>query len=340
VVLATGITTGVILLINNQNQPQPEQPPQQEQTEPKQEQKSPEEQKLEKLIGCLPLDESEKAQVMDLIRQEKPEETNALLNEFTKQKFPDKIESSVPKEADFNHLSKESKENRDTLFQYYEIMPDLTLSLVKPQKGGVYPQSKELWAKVTKVVPESLIKKVDYFVPMISFSGTAGAVTNKGDKTYIYLTNLILINDHIIFHEFGHVISFYKDQRDASRENPNYGKIQEYGFYENAYIPAFYNKFWGDDFYQDYELSCEANQLMLFILRHESEFGTKYAGTHFDDDFAECFARFMVGDEDKTFSTQTETQQAKVKFFEDYPELVALKQEAQDMKNQANHAQS
>ncbi|GHV29792.1 hypothetical protein FACS189481_3120 [Clostridia bacterium] len=85
-------------------------------------------------------------------------------------------------------------------------------------------------------------------------------------------------------------------------------------FKENSYMKKFY-----DQFYKyTYDDQCADKEGYLFYLRHRNEFVSLYAATHYSDDFAESFACFIIAD-------RTPNGREKIKFFEQFPELIELR---------------
>jgi hypothetical protein len=119
-----------------------------------------------------------------------------------------------------------------------------------------------------------------------------------------------------LIHEFGHIITLNKDQIDVVELDKNGLDITK-TYKENSYLKDFYNSFW-IDIYDDYK-SYDNND---FYNKYEDQFVTDYAAVNIDEDIAESFRIYIFGIETKKDSIASK----KIEFFNNYPELVQLKE--------------
>ncbi len=150
----------------------------------------------------------------------------------------------------------------------------------------------------------------------------------------IYLTNTLM-------HEFGHLLTLNTDQLKVTdsyfysgeqglKSCPQYAAPDGCSTPE-AYINLFYQRFWTKIYTEWFENVEQANGgefdweiVTAFYNRYPDQFISEYAASHPQEDIAESFATFVLNPKPKgnTIADQ------KVKFFYEFPELVALRQYA------------
>lgn len=149
---------------------------------------------------------------------------------------------------------------------------------------------------------------------------------------------------HTVIHEFAHILTLEDGQvppdTSLSREQIEEGVESEVAescvtFYSgegcalsNSYINQFFSKFWADVYYNEFQdvewaetdEEYEDNLYEFYNARQEW-FVTEYAATNPGEDIAESFAYFVLQDK----PTGNSIAEQKVRFFYDYPTLVAMR---------------
>lgn len=133
------------------------------------------------------------------------------------------------------------------------------------------------------------------------------AIDEKGNFTQDGLETLI--------HEFGHIVTLNIAQINSDELNNEIVDITK-SYKDGSYLNDFYNQFW-KDIYEDYSNYNNGD----FYKKYKDQFVTDYAATHIDEDIAESFRVYVfdIETKDNTVASQ------KVNFFNNYPELVQLK---------------
>ena len=148
---------------------------------------------------------------------------------------------------------------------------------------------------------------------------------------------------YTLVHEFAHLLTLGPDQvipSDAIFENPGDEKIwrSEYEACEtyfpgegcsvpDAYIDAFYTRFW-DDIYREWlriqretDEETYVERIDEFYEVYQDRFVTDYAVTNPEEDIAESFTFFVLTRKPNADKISDQ----KILFFYDYPELVSLR---------------
>ncbi|QAV69931.1 hypothetical protein ESZ53_05475 [Salinibacterium sp. UTAS2018] len=89
--------------------------------------------------------------------------------------------------------------------------------------------------------------------------------------------------------------------------------------FDDSYLFAYYSEFWPDFSLDDLEAETEEDKEERYT---PEEFVTDYAATIPSEDAAEVFAEWVLADELPNGDTIVDE---KLRFFEDYPELVELR---------------
>ena len=149
---------------------------------------------------------------------------------------------------------------------------------------------------------------------------------------------------HTVIHEFVHILTLEDDQvppdTSLSPEEIEEGVESEVAqacatFYtgegcalSNSYVNQFFNKFWADVYYNEFQDVEWAetdeeyeDNLYEFYEAREDWFVTEYAATNPGEDIAESFTYFVLQDR----PTGNSIADQKVRFFYDYPTLVAIR---------------
>lgn len=232
---------------------------------------------------------------------------------------------------------------------------DLQLAGLNDSQSSNQARHQEIWEFLRRVLPPTLLKSdvreyhiftdgteevLAYVSPLandntkwligidIADAGTSGKV-NTPDFV------------HTTIHEFAHILTLENDQvpPDNSQTAEN-GEESDVAlacttFYtgegcalSNAYINQFFTKFWADLYYNEFQDIQWAEtdeeyeeKLIEFYDNYSDQFVTEYAATNPGEDIAESFTHFVLQDK----PTGNSIADQKVRFFYDYPSLVAIR---------------
>ncbi len=298
---------------------------------------SEEERIYKELIGNLTdvINDSEKAQIQTLIKKLIDIENQG---DDKTQKVP--VYKEIIEILDAVTLRAHSAEDLETYKKYYDATQDVTNGLIiseqyqyeiisdgsiaalTPVNASQLEQHKQLWEKTKTIIPFNLLTGIKYFVPFTppkkeSYAGGFMQPIDFSAKPYEWSLGIATIADekilpYIFIHEYGHYISLkdttLKFTDDFANLTADDGElIQNFLIGCNGHIAE--------------ELDhIDKNKHYLFYARHKDDFVSKYAASNSLDDFAESFAHFVMGS-----TYDSEILKKKMKFFEDRPELVNMK---------------
>ncbi|MDR2817590.1 MAG: hypothetical protein LBB04_02615 [Oscillospiraceae bacterium] len=288
-------------------------------------------------------------------------ELDELLNQYTLAKMPQtesnllaiKIAKGAMKDYKTAHSGKiTSDEYAISMIgiSSYKIVDGVRIEKIADRNKDLAVEfEKEInkaWENIKKILPLSALKKITYFEPFVEpkrekeegtetpVAGQTGGFINfvGGQAESILGINLRLrdpdlsVLSYVLCHEYGHVISLNSSQRDSKIGEDQTLEYQtpyeQMQFKENSYMKKFYDRFYK----YVYDDQCADKEGYLFYLRHQSEFVSVYAASHYDDDFAESFAFFVVGEEAGFLTGEDRGNgREKIKFFEQFQELVELR---------------
>ncbi len=341
--------------VNNENIPVTE--PEVEVSNQAENQESEKEIMYDKLVGCLSLSSDEKNSVFDKVGKiidiknsnNNPKNGDLdilnnsihdLLNRYTKEKI-------VPNENNIDDIKKYMgifKKMHDNNINEYtpaaqikesclydiingeEIRKNTNSDIGLGNSSEFETKSIETWKYIKKILPKEALKNIDCLQTLSTTKKNNGAVGGgliQKDGKYILSVNVSLdptYLPYILYHEYGHYLSLNESQVDSANNwdyNQTYDAVK---FKSNSYMKKFYDKFYKYT-YNDMLLDASG---YLFYLRHKDEFVGIYAASHYYDDFAESFACFIS-------NNYTEEGKEKIEFFNDFPEIVELKNEIQRM---------
>ncbi|MEA4987495.1 MAG: hypothetical protein VB095_05500 [Anaerovorax sp.] len=219
----------------------------------------------------------------------------------------------------------------------YRIQKDYSIIYENGSKSGLndlnLEKQKEMgshWNEIKSILPESKLNQFKYFA--VTSDGEWGTcayvmrIDKTGEDWCISIDPADKIDDglfpYTIVHEYAHYLSLNNNQVEYYESDVSY-PMDMYWDYEciakkDSYLQAYYKQFW-KPIYMDW-LSDPEN--VYFYSRHHNEFPTEYAATDCSEDFAESFAGYVF--EEKAKSSQLKD---KYDFFNQYPELVELKNE-------------
>ncbi|KXL52932.1 hypothetical protein CLNEO_14740 [Anaerotignum neopropionicum] len=185
----------------------------------------------------------------------------------------------------------------------------------------------QIWEETTAILPKEMFTNFKYFV--VAGDGEYGVlayVTKLGSENEVWsmAVDWADIKDdgfypYTVVHEMAHYITLNDNQLKYDKGSGY--PIDRYTEWmcvakEDSYIQAYYNLFWRDiiiDWYVNPENP-------YFFFRHQSEFVSSYASTDCAEDMAESFAAYVLLEK-----ASTPEAQAKLDFFDSYPELKAIK---------------
>jgi hypothetical protein len=209
----------------------------------------------------------------------------------------------------------------------YDVLADGSLD---PQPEGVTAEVWDLWVRLigADVAGES----ISQFRVGDSDESDTLAYVYQGDNPQVFTlaVNLATADDEqlmvaTLVHEYAHVFSFGPGEFDRKAPSCDTFEVIEGCAEPDSYLWAFYDAFWtGYDEHPDLE-NVDPDIAYEFYLANEEDFVSDYAATNIGEDFAESFMTFVLEDD---WSTDTDTVTgAKLEFFTQYPELVALREQ-------------
>ncbi|MER3388583.1 MAG: NADH:ubiquinone oxidoreductase subunit 4 (chain M) [Microcella sp.] len=212
--------------------------------------------------------------------------------------------------------------------QVYDVLADGTL---EPAASGVAAEVWQLFVRMVgaDVAGESIIQ---YRAGDAPASDTLAYVYQDSDPRYWTLAvNLAVADDPqllvaTLVHEYAHIVSFDEDEFDAASGSCATILLVEGCAARASYLHEFYAQFWaGYPDAVDLE-NLDADAAWQFYERYDDHFVSDYAATNLGEDFAESFMTYVIED---AFDGPTVAAQ-KLRFFERYPELVALREHNRD----------
>jgi hypothetical protein len=199
----------------------------------------------------------------------------------------------------------------------------------------------KIWTAVKKIVPPSLLAQISRFeifqVPDNNADTATDGYAVQSDDGQSFTLGLSWDSaksafvdkdpdalkdfEPTVVHELGHMLSFQQSQLDSKGEAQGTLVIDEGTLKADSYLNLYYQRFWKTT-YPNHgpATTSDAEGTALYNSAPDS-FVTEYAATGPLEDFAESFARFVVGPP----PTGNSVGDQKVKFFSAWPELVAMK---------------
>ncbi|MAT42202.1 MAG: hypothetical protein CL609_07665 [Anaerolineaceae bacterium] len=132
-----------------------------------------------------------------------------------------------------------------------------------------------------------------------------------------------------LIHEYGHLLTLNQNQIIVGAASCSTYEPQEGCSYENAYVNAYYERFWTELLPEILDIETEEDDdryydaLDAFYQKYEDQFVSDYAATNLEEDMAESWAYFVLNQRPEGDSIAEQ----KILFFYDYPELVDLRGE-------------
>ncbi|OEK05278.1 hypothetical protein [Roseivirga misakiensis] len=215
------------------------------------------------------------------------------------------------------------------------------LSLLRsgPAATGFFNQARqnEFWDFFTNLIPveaRSVMKEMELFAD--TEDGTAAYVSaiDQNDLSVWEMGhNLDFVWDrnnqfvpgetaYTSIHEVAHLLTLDHTQVNVTNGGCNNFFTGEGCSTAASYINQFYNNFWSDIFEENQRIrEDDFDGYYQFYQKYRSRFVSEYAATNPGEDIAESFATYVMGDP----PTGTSIAAQKVRFFDDFPELVTLK---------------
>lgn len=212
--------------------------------------------------------------------------------------------------------------------QVFDVLADGTL---EPAASGV---AAEVWNQFVRMVGADVAADsiIQYRAGDAPSSDTLAYVYQDQNPQYWTLAvNLATADDPqlliaTLIHEYAHVFSFDDDDFDSKATSCATLDLFEGCAAADSYLYAFYDRFWrGYADIIDVE-NLDADAAWQFYLDNEDDFVSDYAATNLGEDFAESFMTFVIED---SFDGPGVAAQ-KLRFFEQYPELVELREHIRD----------
>ncbi|QIB68175.1 hypothetical protein Ami103574_02100 [Aminipila butyrica] len=189
----------------------------------------------------------------------------------------------------------------------------------------------ESWQQVTAILPKDWFAPFQYF--KVGGDGVDGTyayvipVDDRGERWCMAVDPADITEDglfpYTVVHEMCHYWTLNEKQVEYLGDQVAYYPAERYSDWEcvakeDSYLQAFYQAFW-QDIINDWATDPEN---LYFYDRHQSEFVTGYASTNCAEDLAESFSAYVF-----LKSADTPEVQAKLDFFDSYPELRQKKKE-------------
>ncbi|MFM2414746.1 MAG: hypothetical protein RI911_439 [Candidatus Parcubacteria bacterium] len=204
----------------------------------------------------------------------------------------------------------------------YQVNADETITL----KSGIQsPRHAEIWRLFARISPDSFTKAyVETFEIADDSSDDTLAYVHDEDGNALWSVGVNLgafgqegkREDVLtLVHEFAHIVTLNQTQIVHAECGITYDTGDGCAK-AGSYLNTFVQKFWPG---QDRALALNGTNLFE---RSPQRFPTEYAASSPEEDIAESFALFVLGDGSTVPQTIAEQ---KVAFFKDYPELVQLR---------------
>jgi hypothetical protein len=150
---------------------------------------------------------------------------------------------------------------------------------------------------------------------------------SRNPKKWVLADNLATSEDYVslvgtLVHEYGHILTLGVDEVDPKYHSCTTLELDEGCADDDSAIWAFEQQFWAQ--YGDTAPGVDNDDSDVawdFYQEHEDDFVDDYAATNVVEDIAESFMTWVVEDDPSGTSVVAD----KLAFFEDYPELVQVR---------------
>ncbi len=209
--------------------------------------------------------------------------------------------------------------------EVYDVLDDGSLS---PAADGT---ALEVWELFQRVASPDFAAEVvlQYRVGDAPESDTLAYVyQDETDPTYwILAANLATAEDPdllvaTLIHEYAHILTLSTDEFDEAGTCPEEFEMSEGCPAEGSTIAGFRDRFWAG--YDDAPATDNDDEDVAseFYLAHEDDFVSDYAATNLVEDLAESFMTYVLEES----SDGSGVVAAKLAFFDEYPELAAIRE--------------
>ncbi len=204
-----------------------------------------------------------------------------------------------------------------------------------------------LWSYAASLLPPDQLQWIDQYIVFTDWSGNRLSWVNPTDNGRNHWTLGIDMADssdawyltQSLVHELGHVITLNADQIQQTGSSPTWEQnpalcdqlLTPYGCARpDSYINLYYQRFWknilDDWIHSVYEPPVQSPEeadarVKAFYIGHADDFSREYAATNLYEDMADSFAMFVLNPK----PTHTSVVFDKMRFYYDFPELVALR---------------
>ena len=213
-----------------------------------------------------------------------------------------------------------------------ELDPDRNTTF-KPIDDAHKKAYLELCAQIREIVPADVWKRVSSFSVFASSGASAFAqfetLERKTFRIGIDVTSMLDQTGHlareqrqVIVHETAHIITQNDTQVSSKPPESVYASETEAfldQYQKDSYLYQFFTKFWSD-IYDEYLKSTDPS---AFYSKYQDQFVSDYAAMVPEEDIAESFRVFVLSDQ----PTSDSIRDQKVRFFYDYKEFVAWREE-------------
>jgi hypothetical protein len=197
--------------------------------------------------------------------------------------------------------------------------------------GDVPAAHAAVWDRFNELFPAELHPEITVFIAIDSdrSDGTDGAIqlySAADGGTFLALDTVasqgLDVLDRTMIHEFAHLLTLRDDQVPTDESSvascPVYSEFEGCPF-ADSYLFDYYSEFWFDYTLDEIEAETEEDKVERYS---PDKFVTDYAATIPSEDVAEVFAEWVLADE---LPSGDSIVDQKMRFFEDYPELVELR---------------
>ncbi len=229
---------------------------------------------------------------------------------------------------------------RGLVAKYSVAGNNITLIQSGPASKGFFNESrqKEFWSFFTSIIPaeaRSVMKELELFAD--PEDGTAAYVAPLDQNNlsvwemghnldFVWDNNNQFVKAESAYtsiHEVAHLLTLDHTQVDVNGNNCGTFHTGEGCSNSGSYINQFFSRFWGDIYQENQQIGQDDLEgYAAFYRKYRDRFVSEYAATNPGEDIAESFATYVVGD----VPTGNSVASQKIRFFDSFQELVALKQ--------------